>query len=166
VDGFDTGQITSVSSVTKTRGGKLARKKKERELALKQQSTDVADIGGGQYPALRYSEEETQRLLAEAYANLPERAGKRGTRNKRRQRLRWHRVRKIHKKEKKWRIDAHFRKMSERSRNKKAVMEIKATSAGVRKQEREYQETVLKRWGEMFVEDGVVKGAESKQSES
>lgn len=153
VDGFDTGQITSVSTVKKTRGGKLARKKKERELALKEQSTELADIGGGQYPALRYSEEETQRLLAEAYANLPKRTGKRGTRNKRRQRLRWHRVRKIHKKQKRWRIAAHFRRMDKRSSNKKAVMEIKSTSANTRQKDREYQDAVVKRWAEMFVSD-------------
>lgn len=166
VDGFETGQITKVSTAKKTRGGRLARKKKERELALKDQSIELADIGGGQYPALRYSEEETQRLLTEAYANLPERAGKRGTRNKRRQRLRWHRVKKIHKKEKKWRIAAHFRKMGERSRNIKGVMEIKATSAAVRQKEQEYQDSVLKRWGEMFAKDDAVLAEYAKRTGS
>jgi len=37
------------------------------------------------FPAIRYSPEETEELLQQAYAALPVRDGKRGTRNLRRQ---------------------------------------------------------------------------------
>lgn len=40
---------------------------------------NYTQLKGGEFPALRYSDEETERLLTEAYAAIPPRAGKRGT---------------------------------------------------------------------------------------
>merc|ERR1719183_1143031 len=82
VDGFETGQIKTLTksgmSGRKDRGGKVLRRRRERDMAKKAEQEAAAGgaAGGGgpgsQFPALRYSDEETERLLAEAYANRPE----------------------------------------------------------------------------------------------
>lgn len=152
VDGFETGQITTAHSNAgrKNRGGKVLRKKREREMELVKKTEErermMSDLGGGEYPPLRYSNEETERLLKMAYDNIPERTGKRGTRNLKRQQLRWMAVRKARKKKKKEKLMAHFRRMEKRSRIVKEVLEVKATSAALVATEKEYQTTTLRRW--------------------
>jgi len=152
VDGFDTGQMTKASSSVgqKKRGGKAVRRREAKELELTKTTADrermLSELGGGEYPPERYSDEETERLLALAYANIPERAGKRGTRNLKRQHLRWHYVRRARKKLKREKIQAHFRRMAKRSRIAKEVMAIKATSADVVEKEQAYQQQVLERY--------------------
>lgn len=93
-----------------------------------------------------YTDEETQRLLEMAYAAIPPRAGKRGTRNLKRQRARWRSVRKIHKKRKKQVIAAHYRKMEKRSQRLKDVRMVKEEAVHTRELERSYQKAILKRW--------------------
>lgn len=151
VDGFETGQTTeaSITALTgrKDRGGKQLRKRKEKELQAKlKQDRATESLGGGLFPPLSYSQEDTERLLAEAYAAIPERAGKRGKNNLRRQRVRWHRVRKIHAKQKHFRIKAHYRKMEKRSRIVKEVLAIKAEAPAIRAKEKAYQEAVFRKW--------------------
>ncbi len=106
--------------------------------------------GTGQFPALRYSDEETQRLLAEAYANLPKRAGKRGTRNLKRQKNRWAIVRKNRWIQKQFIHRAHYRRMEKRSRIVREVLSIKAEAEKVRAADKLYQEQVLKKWTEII----------------
>jgi len=106
----------------------------------------LTQAGGGLYPPLRYSPEDTERLLAEAYAAIPERAGPRGNRRQKRQRTRWHLVRKIHKKQKKHLVRAHFRKMEERSRRIREVKEVLEEAPSIRQRDREYQAMILKRY--------------------
>jgi len=149
VEGFDTGQtVTAVQ--TSTRGGVKFNKKKERE-RIAREGVKPPQLGGGEFPALRFSDEETERLLTQAYANIPVRTGKRGTRNLTRQRVRFRTIRKIHAKEKKWGVQAHFRKMGERGRNVAQVLEVKRTSAGVREEEKAYREKVLADWYKITV---------------
>lgn len=131
----------------KDRGGKQLRKRKEKEMEetlSKERLTET--MGGGLFPPLRYSQEETERLLAEAYAAIPERAGKRGTRNLKRQYLRWFNVRKLHAKKKRERIAAHYRRMENRSRIFKEVKAIKETAAQTRARDASYQEAVFRKW--------------------
>jgi len=158
VDGFDTGQITKASSMVgqKRRGGKAVRRREEKELELKKSTADrermLSELGGGEYPPERFTDEETERLLAQAYANIPERAGKRGTRNLKRQHLRWHLVRKARKKLKKQKINAHFRRMEKRSRIVKEVQAVKAISEETCANEKAYQQEVLKRYMEQTMQ--------------
>lgn len=160
VDGFETGQTTkaTVTALTgrKDRGGKQLRKRKEKELAEQVKAERLTEsLGGGLFPPLKYSEEDTERLLAEAYAAIPERAGKRGTRNLKRQRVRWHRVRKIRAKQKKFKERAHYRRMEKRSRIVKEVLEIKETAAEIRAKEQAYQDAVFRKWTQqmLFVQE-------------
>merc|ERR1712157_322741 len=105
-------------------------------------------VGGGNYPQLRYSQEETERLLKEAYEGIPKRDGKRGTRKKRRDRRRQNLVRKIHHKVKVAKIAAHYKKMEKKSRIAREVRETKKTSKEIRLKEEAYQMIVLKGWAE------------------
>ena len=151
----------------KDRGGKVLRRRREREMAKKAEEEAAAGgaAGGGgpgsQFPALRYSDEETERLLAEAYANLPERAGKRGTKHLKREKQRWFRARLNARKKKEERMAEHSRRMEKRSRIVKEVMAVKEGAAIVRDAEREYQEEVMKAWAAKAVlttgADGTVK---------
>ncbi|KAL7447847.1 hypothetical protein ACHAWC_000153, partial [Mediolabrus comicus] len=92
VTGFETGQTVREQTLgKKSRGGKMDRKRKEREAELEAalRGADNTQLKGGEFPSLRYSDDETERLLAQAYAAIPPRAGKRGTRNLKRQKRRW-----------------------------------------------------------------------------
>jgi hypothetical protein len=152
VEGFETGQVTTAKVVKKSKGGKQMRRKKEKELAEWQAKR--AERGGlGKFPAIRYSEEETQRLLAEAMSMLPKRDGKRGTLNLRRQKRRWFLVRKIRAKYKRLRIVEHENKMERRSRKVEAVKMLKAEVPDVRRQDLDYQAQVLRRWAQNMVKD-------------
>jgi hypothetical protein len=156
IQGFETGQTTTLTGGLgpKRRGGKAARKRRDKEelekvMQEKQRKLDI--VGGGQYPPLRYSPEETDRLLKEAYDNLPKRTGKRGTRNLKRQANRWHAVRKARKIAKKnYGIRKHERRMAERSRISREVRETKAEAPLIRERDAAYQQHVLERWTEIM----------------
>jgi hypothetical protein len=155
VDGFETGQTMEVrTSNKKARGGKAKRKTQKTELEERiAERARFTGVGGGEYPPLRYSDEETERLLAEAYAAVPERAGKRGTRNLKRQGVRWHLVRKIHKKYK-YHMEGHqTRKMEKRSLKIKQVKGVLEASPSIRERDRAYQAQVFERWAAMRVQD-------------
>lgn len=98
---------------------------------------------------MRYSDEETERLLAEAYAAIPPRAGKRGTLNLRREKRRWFIKRQYDYKKKLERIATHEKRMAKRSRRAKEIKEWKEKSAGIVAKEKEYQQMVLERWAQM-----------------
>jgi hypothetical protein len=114
------------------------RKKKHRRRAKQ--------LKGGEFPTLRYSDEETERLLAEAYAAIPPRAGKRGTLNLKRQKGRAFVREQYHYKKKLERIGAHERRMSKRKSTNDDIKKCRSEGEGIRAREREYQDTVLQRW--------------------
>lgn len=124
----------------------------KKEALLRPKEEDAITLAkNGHFPALRYSPEETQRLLDEAYAGIPERAGKRGTKNLRRQKRRWFLVRKIKKKSKKnYGIRTHERRMKKRSKVVKDVLQVKSEAPAVREREAAYQAHVLERWTEIM----------------
>jgi len=98
---------------------------------------------------LRYSDEETERLLAEAYAAIPPRAGKRGTLNLQRQKRRaFIKLRYAYKK-KLERIGAHERRMAKRKSTNDAIKKIRNEADDVVAKEKEYQNMVLQRWAMM-----------------
>lgn len=135
----------------KTRGGKILRKKKEKALELQnlESNSRMFDVGTGQFPPMRYSDEETEKLLKEAYSEIPERAGKRGTRSLRRQKNRFFAIRKAAAKKKRERIAHHFATMEKRSRIAREVREIKQSAEEVRMEDNEYQKQVLRKWAAM-----------------
>eukprot|EP00559_Dactyliosolen_fragilissimus_P000981 CAMPEP_0184858158 /NCGR_PEP_ID=MMETSP0580-20130426/3276_1 /TAXON_ID=1118495 /ORGANISM="Dactyliosolen fragilissimus" /LENGTH=180 /DNA_ID=CAMNT_0027354141 /DNA_START=265 /DNA_END=807 /DNA_ORIENTATION=- len=153
VEGFDTGQTTSVSRLALTgkkgRGGKATRKKRERELALAKAKGSSPQIGSGQFPSFRLADEETDRLLAEAYAGIPARAGPRRNRSLKRQKWRWWRVRKDHAIKKQERIRAHEKRMEKRSRITKEVKEVKTGAHEIRESDKAYREGLLLKWAEL-----------------
>ncbi|KAL3791091.1 hypothetical protein HJC23_012076 [Cyclotella cryptica] len=159
VSGFETGQTTKVTTRTKKRGGKIDRKRREREeeleAALKGKTFDITTLKGGEFPPLRYSDEETARLLEEAYANMPVRTGKRGTLHLKREKRRWWIKRMYDAKKKHERMAEHERRMAKRHNISKWCYEIKTGAEEVREKERLYQMDVLERWAEM---NGYVKG--------
>lgn len=160
VDGFQTGQVTTAKVIKKSKGGKQVRRKKEKELALEKQQ----DLRLEKFPAIRYSPEETERLLAEAFSMLPERTGKRGTLNLRRQKRRWFLVRKIHAKYKGQRALEHERKMEKRNEKRKAVVAVMEAAPETRLSDVDYQEQVLRRWAQTMVEDQGTSIVEQKMS--
>ena len=117
-----------------------------------QQSQSATSASSGvdlKYPAIRYSEEETRELLKLAYENIPPRAGKRGTRNLKRQARRWKLVRKIRSKYKRQLIAAHERRMEKRSWKRQQVKEMKhVTAPAAVIADQKYQQQVLTRWAE------------------
>eukprot|EP00584_Thalassiosira_punctigera_P013887 CAMPEP_0172552798 /NCGR_PEP_ID=MMETSP1067-20121228/47199_1 /TAXON_ID=265564 ORGANISM="Thalassiosira punctigera, Strain Tpunct2005C2" /NCGR_SAMPLE_ID=MMETSP1067 /ASSEMBLY_ACC=CAM_ASM_000444 /LENGTH=322 /DNA_ID=CAMNT_0013340855 /DNA_START=209 /DNA_END=1177 /DNA_ORIENTATION=- len=152
VSGADTGQtVRELKLGKKNRGGKMARKRKEKEAELeaKLKGLDTTQLKGGEFPALSYSEEETERLLAEAYAAIPPRAGKRGTLNLQRQKRRWLIKRMYDKRKKHERIATHERRMAERKAINAAIRQTVKKAPAVREREREYQDMVLERWAAM-----------------
>lgn len=157
VDGFETGQVTTAKAKNQsTRGGVRARKKKEKE----QMRLGAFNKAGGphgrispmatKFPAIQYSPEETEALLKEAYATLPVRTGKRGTRNLKRQANRWRAVRKIRSDYKKQILEAHFRRMEHRKYKRERTKEAKYDAVDQRKKDAEYQGKILRRWKERF----------------
>lgn len=106
-------------------------------------------LKGGEFPALRYSDEETERLLTEAYAAIPPRTGKRGTLNLKRQKRRWWIKRQYDYRKKMERIGAHTRKMAKRKRINDEIRETKGGAPGIREKEKTYQDMVLQRWAAM-----------------
>ena len=170
VEGFETGQTTEARKTSKRGGRRLSKRKTKAEMELEERMAErqrMTDIGGGEYPPLRYSDEETERLLAQAYAALPKRDGKRGTRNLKRQKRRWWLVRQIRKKNKKNIIRNHERRMAERSRRIKSVKTVLADGPEIRNKDREYQWQVLQRWtATMNPEQMMTKGKEEEATAS
>lgn len=161
VSGFQTGQVTTASVLkTSTRGGKQARKKREKELA-RLGAYENNQIGGGEklsavavkFPAIRYSPAETDDLLKLAYETLPVRTGKRGTRNLRRQKNRWKTVRKIRSDYKAQLLAAHHRRMEYRKYKRERTKDAMYAAVDQRTQDTEYQGQILKRWTEKFHHD-------------
>lgn len=156
VDGFETGQTTQIRSGKKSRGRKSSDSSRlsaaELKIAERQRLTDV---GGGQYPPMRYSDEETEQLLNEAYAALPERAGKRGTRNIKRQKIRWSLVRKIRKKYKSHIVNNHFRMMEKRSQKIEKVKAVLLEAPTKKERDRQYQAEVLRYWMSVMAPDAI-----------
>ncbi len=108
-----------------------------------------AQLKGGEFPTLRYSDEETERLLAEAYAAIPPRAGKRGTLNLKRQKGRAFVKLQYAYRKKLERIGAHERRMAKRKRTNDEVKKCRSEADDVRAREREYQDMILRRWAVM-----------------
>jgi len=132
-----------------------ARRKRELALALTASFGPHGIEGPGgkisavatKFPALRYSIEETAALLKEAYATLPKREGKRGSRAKKRQKNRWKQVRRNHSDYKAQLIAAHHRRMEHRQYKRNRTKEMKEEIAPpARQQDLEYQKMVLTRY--------------------
>ncbi|GKY95747.1 hypothetical protein MPSEU_000535500 [Mayamaea pseudoterrestris] len=150
VEGFETGQVVDASNAgKKPRGGKAARGKDRMRKALDEKLAErqrLTESGGGQFPPMRYEDSETERLLAEAYAAIPERAGKRGTRNLKRQSKRWFLVRQIHAKYKNHMARFQEKKMEKRKDRMAQVREALEAAPAQRAADREYQAKVFQRW--------------------
>ncbi|KAL9188805.1 hypothetical protein ACHAXT_007183 [Thalassiosira profunda] len=151
VGGFDTGQTVKEKTLDKkNRGGAIARKRKEREAealaALK--GVDTTQLKGGEFPALRYSDEETERLLAEAYAAIPPRAGKRGTLNLKRQKRRWWIKRQYDYRKKREMAAAAERKQEKKARIRGEIVATREGAAEIRDRDAAYHNRVLQRWAE------------------
>jgi len=154
ITGFETGQTTKVTTRTKKRGGTVERKRRLREEELdaalsRGKAFDITTLKGGEFPPLRYSDEETARLLEEAYANLPPRAGKRGTRYLKREKRRWWIKRMYDVKKKHERMAEHERRMAKRHNISKWIYEIQQGAEEVKEKDRAYQLGVLERWAEI-----------------
>jgi len=147
-----------------SRGGKHVRKRKQKALLREQlnSSTDSSemDVGGGRFPSLRFSDEETKRLLEEAYANLPPRDGKRGTKNLKRQRNRFESIYKQDAKRKAEKIAAHERTMKKRSQLAKDVTAVLQSAEKIRATEKDYQLNVMQKFA---VINGLVKKEEDRR---
>jgi hypothetical protein len=158
VSGFQTGQTMTATVLKKSRGGKQARRKREKELTRLQgldpslagaEDASTTSAAATKFPSIRYSPEETQELLRQAYEALPERTGKRGNRNLRRQALRWKKVRKIRSDYKANIINAHERRMEYRHYKRQRVIQAKEDAVTQRQKDLEYQKQVLERWYRM-----------------
>lgn len=146
VEGFQTGQVMAATTLTKNRGGKQARNRKVRELALMQQADPNLADSSDKFPALRYSPEETQELLKLAFETLPQKTGKRGTRNLKRQKRRWTLVREIRAKYKRQIIAAHERRMEHRQWTRQQTKAVKEMAPQVCDKDTRYQAQILQRW--------------------
>jgi len=151
VDGFQTGQTTTATVLKKSRGGKQARRKREKELARlgaysDDGSTEKISAVAQKFPAVRFSTEETADLLQQAYAALPPRAGKRGTRNLRRQADRWKTVRKIRSDYKAQQANAHCNRMAARKYKRDRTRDTLECAVDQRADDLDYQGMILKRW--------------------
>jgi hypothetical protein len=158
---------SSSNALTKKRGGKTLRKKRAMidEVSRSSSSQErLIDAGPGQFPPLRYSDEETERLLKEAYENIPVRTGKRGTRSFKRQKVRFIKIRKARSIKKMEKVRHHFDRMEKRSAKVKAIQKMKEIAVETREEDRLYQESVLKKWAAM---NGVaIKSSSSSSSSS
>lgn len=149
VKGFETGQTTTIqvgSKSSKAKRGRATKRKINEAQAKILERQRLVGTGGGEYPPMRYSEEETERLLAEAYAAIPQGTGKRGSRNKKRQERRWQLVREIRAKQKAHLAAFQVRKMAKRSQKIKEVKAILQEAPQVRQRDRLYQLAVYQRW--------------------
>lgn len=156
VEGFETGQTVQALSASTASRQLVARQRKKAQAAVEEKLKErrrLTIVSGGHYPPLRYSDEETERLLAEAYATLPPRAGKRGTRNAKRQAKRWHLVRLIRKRYKGHLAKFQVRKMKKRSEKIQAVKQVLYDAPEQRQRDRLYQAYVMEQWAHRMVAD-------------
>lgn len=107
-------------------------------------------------PAIRYSEEETAKLLKLAFESLPARTGKRGTRNLKRQARRWKLVRQIRAKYKRNMMAAHERRMEKRHWKREQTKEAKEAAPAMCAKDAEYQAQILRRWADTMFNDPAV----------
>jgi hypothetical protein len=144
VRGFDTGQDKLKVQVKKYYDVLDASRRGKKEETTTRPQRPLLQ---GQYRALRYSEEETERLLAQAYAKLPPREGKRGNRQAKRHRRRQFLGRKMKRICKiNYGRKTHERRMLKRSANAKAIRAIKQEAPDMRKRDAIYQQFVLTKW--------------------
>jgi hypothetical protein len=150
----------SSKAVKKTRGGKTLRKKRDAaaqtDTSLSSQARLLDGAGPGQFPPLRYNDEETEKLLQEAYANLPQKGGKRGTRKLKREKNRYHGIRKARSLKKMEKINHHFDRMEKRSIQSASIRKVRELAIEVRVDDKAYQMQILKTLAEM---NSVVVGA-------
>jgi hypothetical protein len=167
VDGFETGQTVSLIDTNKKgrSGGKMASKKrltKRDEMAAKiKERQRLAGGGGGEFPPMRYSDEETERLLIQAYSAIPPRMGKRGTLQLKRQKRRWHLVKEIHRKYKTHIMNHHAVSMKKRSQKIKQIVEFLKIAPSIVQQDKEYQERVRERYMNMISDAEAMSSASS-----
>jgi hypothetical protein len=146
VEGFETGQTVQVE--TGRRGGRAATrarltKREEMHRQLQERQRLAGSGGGGHFPPMRYSDEETERLLKMAYAAIPPRAGRRGTRSLKRQKYRWHLVRRIRRVYKAHIVRFHARRMEKRSLKIKQVKAMIQGAPEVVARDEAYRQQVL-----------------------
>ena len=98
---------------------------------------------------MRYSDEETERLLKEAYDNLPKKGISKKTRQLKRQRIRHRVIRKARYIKKQERIASHFARMEKRSLVVKDVKRVIETADSIREKDLMYQRKVLMKWAEI-----------------
>jgi len=151
VEGFETGQEVEVKQTKKRRGGKAIRLRREKRLLKMGGEKEELVIGGGEFPPEVWSEEETERLLKEAFDNLPVREGKRGTKNLKRQKLRWQKKRMYDAKKKYERRLEHEQRMAKRSAIADACRSIRSSAETVRAAEKQYQENMYNDWARRIV---------------
>jgi len=108
--------------------------------------TSAQPTSATKFPAIRYSPEETQELLRQAYEALPERAGKRGNRNLRRQARRWKIVRDIRSQYKANLVAAHERRMEKRADKRQRVLQAQRDAVVQRQNDAAYRSDVLRRY--------------------
>lgn len=109
----------------------------------------LLDAGSGQFPPLRFSDEETERLLAAAYAGIPERGISKGTRRIKRQKNRFFGIRKAASIKKAEKIAHHFDKMEKRSKKVQDILRMKEIAAETRVEDKDYQMRVLQKWAQL-----------------
>jgi hypothetical protein len=153
-DWVDVQQSLSIGAFPGNAGVSARATKKAKQSAVEAaaERQRLTKAGGGLYPPLRYSPEETELLLKEAYDAVPKREGKRGTREAKRQGRRWQAVRKIRKKYKKLLVRAHYRKMEKRSLKVAQVKAVLAEAPDIVKRDREYQAEAFRRWAQTMLQ--------------
>ena len=98
---------------------------------------------------MRYSDDETERLLKEAYASLPEKGISKKTRQKKRQNNRFKLIRRAKRIKKLEKIATHYKRMEGRSQRVKAVKAVIEGADEVRMKDKEYQMDVFRQWALM-----------------
>lgn len=132
----------------KRRGGKALNKKKEVVESLSSQERLLEGAGPGQFPPLRFSDEETERLLKEAYSKIPKKAGGKKTRRKKRMANKFNAIRKARAIKKKEKVEHHFDRMEKRSFQLEGINRMKELAVEVRVEDQEYQAAILQQWAE------------------
>ena len=111
-------------------------------------------LGGGHFPTLRYSDEETERLLAQVYASIPPHAGQWGTHHLKHQKIQWAKKHKQDRIYKDQQIKTHECHMAWQSCIAKECQAIHDSAEETCHQELEYQKFILHQWAiEQFVLD-------------
>lgn len=132
----------------KRRGGKALNKKKEVIESLSSQERLLEGAGPGQFPPLRFSDEETERLLKEAYSKIPKKVGGKKTRRKKRMANKFNAIRKARAIKKKEKVEHHFDRMEKRSFQLEGINRMKELAVEVRVEDQEYQAAILQQWAE------------------